>query len=376
MGSSSVQIAGQVVLLPPGTPDQTAEPADQLLAEHGAATHGQRVLMLGAGNGVLPVVVARQVGQGEVLVVDQRTHALATAAATAALNGATARFVPTSDLSQLPAGSMNHALINIAFQPNSERLVELLQATHRLTAPGARVYLAGARDRGADSAIKRLGEVFGRAQLAAYRKGYRVALAVRTREAAVPIAAPPQLELIEVELRDSHYTLEAHPGVFARGALDPAAALLASAIEVSSTDDVLDLGCGNGIVGMVAARLAPQGHVWLVDTNTEAVALTQRNLERNAITNATVLASDSTAAVADQQFDVVVSNPPFHEGRSTARSLGLRLIDDAMSVLRLGGRCYIVANRFLPYETALRERLHDVREVAGDTRFKVLRGLG
>ncbi len=375
MGSLSVQIAGEAVLLPSGTPDQSLDPGDQLLAEHGAPSGGQRVLVLGAGNGVLPVFCARRVGQGEVLVVDQRSHALAVAAATAALNGATARFISTTDLSRLPAGSVNHALINIAFQPNSVRLVELLGETQRLTEPGARVYLAGARDRGADTAIKRLGEVFGRAQLAAYRKGYRVGVAVRS-EAAMPPAAAPQLELMEVELRGSHYTLEAHSGVFARGGLDPAAALLATAIEVSSGDKVLDLGCGSGIVGMVAARLAPQGHVWLVDTNTEAVALTQRNVERNAIPNATVLVSDSTAAVADQRFDVVVCNPPFHEGRSAARSLGLRLINDAMHVLPPGGRCFVVANRFLPYETAMRERLHDVREVAGDTRYKVLRGSG
>lgn len=374
MSGANVHIAGEIVQLPLSTPEQRIDPADQLLAEQGAAKAGQRVLVLGAGNGVLAVVAARQARGGEVLVVDHRTHVLAGAAATAALNGAKARCIPTGDLPLLPAGSFDHALINIAFQPNSVRLVELLRETHRLMQPGGRVYVAGARDRGADTAIKRLGEVFGRAQLVAYRKGYRVGVAVRTdAEAVVAMHVEPELRTVEV--RGSEYLLEGDPGVFAGGGLDPAAVLLAMAMEVAATDAVLDLGCGNGIVGMVAARLAVNGQVWLVDTNTEAVALAQRNVERNGLVNATVLASDRTAAVAERRFDVVVSNPPFHEGGREVRDLGVRFINDAVAVLRSGGHCYIVANRFLPYETTMRASLRDVREVAGDKRYKVLSGV-
>jgi 16S rRNA (guanine1207-N2)-methyltransferase len=126
---------------------------------------------------------------------------------------------------------------------------------------------------------------------------------------------------------------------------------------------------------MVAARVAAEGHVWLVDANSEAVTRTRQNIQRNSIGNATVLGSDSTSAVADVQFDVVVSNPPFHEGRREARDLGPRFIADAAAVLRPNGRCYIVANRFLPYEPVMRTHFVDVREIAGDTRFKVLHGM-
>lgn len=373
MAGSSVVIAGQVVQLPASITDKTVDPADQLLAEYGLATPVQRVLLLGASNGVLPVVVARHAGTREVIVVDQRTHALAMAAATVSVNGTTARFLPTDELSLLPVGGFDHALINIAFQPNSVRLVELLRETHRLLQPGGRAFIAGPRDRGADTAIKRLGEVFGRSQMIAYRKGYRIGVAVRT-DALDPLAVPAEPKLSTVDLRGSQYTLEAHVGVFARGGLDPAAVLLATAMEVATTDRILDLGCGNGVVGMVAARLAPQGHVWLVDTNTEAVALTRRNIERNAIPNATVLASDSTAAVATQRFDVVVCNPPFHEGGREVRELGQRFINDAVNVLGPRGRCFIVANRFLAYEATMRDSLRDVHEVAGDKRYKVLCG--
>jgi 16S rRNA (guanine1207-N2)-methyltransferase len=145
-------------------------------------------------------------------------------------------------------------------------------------------------------------------------------------------------------------------------------------MDIQPMDRVLDLGCGSGILGMVAARIAVKGHVWLVDANSEAVTLTQRNLQRNNIINATVLGSDSTSAIADMQFDVVVSNPPFHKGRNEARDLGPRFIVDAAQVLQPNGRCYIVANRFLPYEAVMHAQFANVHEIAGNTRFKVLCG--
>ena len=57
------------------------------------------------------------------------------------------------------------------------------------------------------------------------------------------------------------------------------------------------------------------------------------------------------------------------------RDLGERFINDAVSVLSPGGRCFIVANRFLAYEATMRGSLRDVREVAGDKRYKVLCGV-
>lgn len=373
MAETTVRVADAVVRLPNGYAGRPLDPADALLAEAAGLHPAERVLILGAGTGVLAVVAGQRTGL-PVVVADHSATDLAAAQVVLDVNNVAAHIRTTRDLAQIAAASFDVALINIAFQPNSARLVELLADVRRLVRVGGRVLVAGGRNRGVDSAIKRLGAIFGAASVIAYRQGCRVGQAVRQPDAyetAVPVAAP---DLVTVDLRGSRYTLEVDPGVFARGLLDPATALLIDALLLAPHDHVLDLGCGSGILGMAAARLAPQGHVWLVDTNYEAVALTQRNLVRNAITNATVLVSDSTAAVADRQFDVVVSNPPFHQGRREDKSLGPRFINDAARVLRNGGRCYLVANRFLPYETVMRAMLRNVREVAGDGRFKVLCG--
>ncbi|HEY1011182.1 MAG TPA: class I SAM-dependent methyltransferase, partial [Herpetosiphonaceae bacterium] len=167
--------------------------------------------------------------------------------------------------------------------------------------------------------------------------------------------------------------VEGAAGVFAGGALDPATAMLLEALELAPDASALDLGCGAGIIGMVAARLAPRGAATLVDSNTLAVALAGRNLAANGIANARALASDGIAAVRGERFDAVLTNPPFHQGRVQSDAVARRFISEAREALAPGGALWMVANRFLRYEPALAEHFAAVREVAGDSRFKVLR---
>jgi 16S rRNA (guanine1207-N2)-methyltransferase len=76
--------------------------------------------------------------------------------------------------------------------------------------------------------------------------------------------------------------------------------------------------------------------------------------------------------VGDERFDVVVTNPPFHQGKATDLTVPLQFIADAHAHLRVGGRLYLVANRTLPYEQAIAERFGTVRTLHDGRRFKVL----
>jgi 16S rRNA (guanine1207-N2)-methyltransferase len=87
------------------------------------------------------------------------------------------------------------------------------------------------------------------------------------------------------------------------------------------------------------------------------------------------LASDGAQAVLQQRFDLVVTNPPFHAGGLQTTEIAQRFIREAAQVLKARGRFYLVANRFLKYEPALRAHFKKVEEVGGNTRYKVLRAL-
>lgn len=74
---------------------------------------------------------------------------------------------------------------------------------------------------------------------------------------------------------------------------------------------ILDLGTGTGAIALALASERPDCQVTAVDVMPDAVALAQRNLERLGLKNVTVQQSSWFAALADQQFETIVSNPPY-----------------------------------------------------------------
>ena len=110
----------------------------------------------------------------------------------------------------------------------------------------------------------------------------------------------------------------------------------------------------------------------MVDASLAAIAASQRAVELSNLNNIRVLPSDSAQAVIGERFDLVVTNPPFHQGGIQTTSIAERFIQDAARILEPHGRFYLGANRFLKYETTLTSCFKQVQEVAGNSRYKVL----
>jgi 16S rRNA (guanine1207-N2)-methyltransferase len=140
------------------------------------------------------------------------------------------------------------------------------------------------------------------------------------------------------ELRGSTIRLATEAGVFSRQRVDRGTRLLVKHLDVHAADRVLDLGCGYGVVGIVAALLAPEGRVALVDINRRAVALARQSLALNGIENAEVLHGDGFAPVHGRNFDLIALNPPMRAGLAVVH----RLIEEARDHLADGGRFYLV----------------------------------
>jgi 16S rRNA (guanine1207-N2)-methyltransferase len=118
------------------------------------------------------------------------------------------------------------------------------------------------------------------------------------------------------ELRGRTYRFTTDAGVFSKQRIDFGSVLLIECMEISEGDAVLDMGCGYGPIGVVAAQLAGQGKVWMVDVNERAVALARKNLEDNGVGNAEVIVSDLYDQIPEtMSFDVIVTNPPIRTGK-------------------------------------------------------------
>ncbi|OJA04003.1 methyltransferase [Halomonas sp. QHL1] len=166
-------------------------------------------------------------------------------------------------------------------------------------------------------------------------------------------------------------TLVSHPGVFGHGKVDEGTLLLLESIENSLPKKplkVLDMGCGDGII---SAWLAQRGHhVTAVDVSAFAVEACKRTLAANGL-EGRVLCSDVYSVLEGEQFDCIVSNPPFHKERDISYGPSQRLISAAPKHLNTGGRLILVANGFLPYPDHLQRAFQDFQTLADNRRFKV-----
>jgi 16S rRNA (guanine1207-N2)-methyltransferase len=143
-------------------------------------------------------------------------------------------------------------------------------------------------------------------------------------------------------------------------------------MRVSPTARVLDLGCGYGAVGIVAAKLATRGHAVLVDSDVRATRLAQRNLELNAVTNAEVVLGDGVHDLPPKsRFDVVATNPPTHSGREVLDDF----VAGAYRVLKPRGQLYVVVNRLLSLRREVESVFGGAETVERSKGFVVIRAV-
>ena len=298
------------------------------------------------------------------------------------------RHIPFHEyISKEPPATTDIAIINLLYQPAKRWTLYSLQVAAYALKPGGQLYVVGAKDRGILSIAKHMQEIFGNVETLLISKGHRVVSSRKidhtpTHSTAEKILSQNRTHFPQILSRSANAPAGSSlldtlygPSVFAQGKLDEGTRLLIEALQVQPADEALDIGCGAGYLGLHIARQASQGHVTMVDASLATVALTQRNIAESGLPNINVLPSDGAQAVLSQRFDLVVTNPPFHQGGIQTTEIAERFIREAAHVLRPQGRFYLVANRFLKYEPTLKAHFNNITEVGGNTRFKVLLAL-
>lgn len=166
------------------------------------------------------------------------------------------------------------------------------------------------------------------------------------------------------------------PAVFARERLDIGTRLLLPDVRravaaLAPGARVLDLACGNGILGLAALRAQPTLNVVFSDVSSQAVISAKHNVDR-AVSAADARFCHGDGVPEDAgKFDLILLNPPFHEGGVVGDHIALRLFQQAARHLESNGQLLMVGNRHLGYHRSLKRYFPVVTQLQADPRFVV-----
>ncbi len=144
----------------------------------------------------------------------------------------------------------------------------------------------------------------------------------------------------EYEYRGIRLSFQTDAGVFSKGEVDTGTDLLLKALPEEMGGEILDLGCGWGVIGISVARKWPDAKVTMADINQRALALSRENAKRNRA-EVVCAESDGMAAFEGKQFDAVITNPPIRAGKQVI----YKMFADAAKCLKPGGALYLVIRK-------------------------------
>jgi len=170
-------------------------------------------------------------------------------------------------------------------------------------------------------------------------------------------------------------TVVNHAGVFCADRLDIGTRFFLQHLpDGRGGQRVVDLGCGNGVVGTAMALANPGAEVLFVDESFQAVASAEATFKANGVPgHAEFRVGDGLAGVPAGSVDLVLNNPPFHSHQATTDTTAWRMFSGARRALRPGGELWVIGNRHLGYHLKLRRLFGNSQLVASDPKFVVLK---
>lgn len=174
------------------------------------------------------------------------------------------------------------------------------------------------------------------------------------------------------------FIISNHASVFSRERLDAGTRLLLENMPVSEQyRQIIDLGCGNGLLGLVAALVNLAAELSFVDESYMAVDSAKINFKRAFGDNrkAEFKVSNCLEGFEADSADLVLINPPFHQQHHVGDAVAWQMFTDARRVLRKGGEVVVVGNRHLAYHAKLKKIYGQCQQLASNRKFVVLRAV-
>lgn len=273
-------------------------------------------------------------------------------------------------LSPLPA---NPALVLIKIPKQLALLEQQLRALREVVTPQTRI-IAGAKTRDIHNSTMALFEkILGPTTTTlAWRKA-------RLINCTFNAPAPVETSLLASwKLDGTPWTIHNHANVFSRSGLDIGARFFLQHLPENVEGEMVDLGCGNGVIGLQLLASNPQAQVLFVDESAMAVASSRLNVESNLpedMERCEFMINNALSGIEPDRFAAVLCNPPFHQQSAITDHIAWQMFNDARRCLKYGGELRIVGNRHLDYFRKLKRVFGNCETVATNNKFVILKSV-
>ena len=255
-------------------------------------------------------------------------------------------FFSDMDFDLLPTSSFDGVFFRIAKERKLSHRV--INEAFRVLTPTGTLWISGYKNQGIKTYIDHTKRTFN--TRADVERGDRQRMLAKIE------AVQPK---IGVSLDDNDYpnlrqhtiantTFWTKPGLYGWDKIDQGSALLVEWLHATPEriqhKTVLDLGCGYGYLSLFCAHMNAESIV-ATDNCAAAIAACKKNLA--AVNTPTTVIADDAATSITTKFDVIVCNPPFHQGFTTTPKLHSTFLKAISARLSPQGKAYLVINQFL-----------------------------
>jgi len=184
--------------------------------------------------------------------------------------------------------------------------------------------------------------------------------------------------LVSWPLDNTDYCIANYANVFSRNSLDIGARFFLANMPDNLNGHVADLGCGNGVLGLMALVHNPQINLLVSDESFMAIASAHHNVQHNRpqdLERCEFRVDNCLSQQADNSLNAILCNPPFHQNNVITDHIAKQMFNDAKRCLTRGGELYIVGNRHLGYYQYLKKLFTNCEIIASNHKFVILKSV-
>ena len=188
----------------------------------------------------------------------------------------------------------------------------------------------------------------------------------------------PRTYKLPYKLDDVDIEISNHAAVFSQDKLDLGSRFFIENLPVDGQyKSIVDLGCGNGVLGLLAAIKNPQANVIFTDESYMAVESSINNFVSvfGETRDAEFLQTDCLEGIEDESVSLVLCNPPFHQNNAISDNTAWQMFSESKMALQDKGELWVIGNRHLAYHAKLKRIFGNSEVVASNKKFVIHRAV-